>query len=138
MEMHRHCARLRGGLTGMDQGRQIMDEDGIIQSYFAPLTAGVAGAFNLMDDAATLTCPPGQELVVTTDTLIAGVHFLPDDAPSDIAAKALGVNLSDLAAKGADPSVYTLSLALPADVSPDWLESFAAVSPRCRPHTALP
>ncbi len=102
-----------------------MDEDGIIQKYFAPLTAGAPGALNLNDDAATLTCPQGRDLVVTADTLIAGVHFLPDDAPSDIAAKALGVNLSDLAAKGADPSVYTLSIALPAEVSPAWLESFA-------------
>ncbi len=103
-----------------------MDEDGIIQRYFAPLSASVAGAFGLMDDAATLACPPGQECVVTTDTLIAGVHFLPGDPADDIAAKALGVNLSDLAAKGGDPLVYTLSLALPADVSPRWLERFAA------------
>lgn len=102
-----------------------MDEDGIIQSYFAPLAAGAAGAFGLSDDAATLACPPGHECVVTTDTLIADVHFLPDDAAGDIAAKALGVNLSDLAAKGADPLVYTLSLALPAEVSPEWLERFA-------------
>jgi len=103
-----------------------MDEDGIIQSYFAPLTAGVPGAFGLMDDAAVLSCPQGRECVITTDTLIAAVHFLADDAADDIAAKALGVNLSDLAAKGADPLVYTLSLALPADVTPDWLERFAA------------
>lgn len=103
-----------------------MDEDGIIQSYFAPLAACAAGAFGLMDDAAVLSCPQDHECVITTDTLIAGVHFLPDDAADDIAAKALGVNLSDLAAKGADPLVYTLSLALPADVTPGWLERFAA------------
>lgn len=103
-----------------------MDEDGIIQSYFAPLTAGFAGAFGLMDDAAVLSCPQDRECVITTDTLIAAVHFLADDAADDVAAKALGVNLSDLAAKGADPLVYTLSLALPADVTPDWLERFAA------------
>jgi len=103
-----------------------MNEDDIIQRYFAPLAAGAPGAYALLDDAAALACPADSELAITTDTLIGGVHFFADDAADDIAAKALGVNLSDLAAKAADPLVYTLSLALPKDVTSDWLGSFAA------------
>jgi thiamine-monophosphate kinase len=102
-----------------------MNEDEIIRTYFAPLTAQAPGAFDLTDDAASLACPPGCELVVTADSLIAGVHFLPDDRPEDIAIKALAVNLSDLSAKGVDPLVYTLSMALPEGVSADWLTGFA-------------
>lgn len=102
-----------------------MNEDEIIRTYFAPLTTHAPGALDLTDDAASLACPPGSEFVVTADSLIAGVHFLPDDRPEDIAVKALAVNLSDLAAKGADPLVYTLSIALPEGVSPDWLAGFA-------------
>lgn len=98
-----------------------MDEDGIIRHFFAPLTASVSGAHSLMDDAATLSCPQGHELVITTDAIIEGVHFLPDDAPEDIAIKALAVNLSDLAAKGADPLVYTLAIALPGQPDAVWL-----------------
>lgn len=101
-----------------------MDEEEIIRTYFAPLVAGAAGAFGLADDAATLQPPPDAELVITTDALVAGIHFLPDDPPADVAAKALGVNLSDLAGKGADPLAYTLSLSLPRPVSPDWLAGF--------------
>ncbi|MFP4537211.1 MAG: thiamine-phosphate kinase [Dichotomicrobium sp.] len=101
-----------------------MDEDGIIQTYFAPLAAGAEGAFDLTDDAAAIACPNGAELVVTTDALISGIHFLPDDPPADIAAKALGVNLSDLAGKGAEPLAYTLSLSLPDPVSETWLAGF--------------
>ncbi len=101
-----------------------MDEDDIIRTYFAPLAAGAEEAFDLTDDAAALSPQPGTQLVITTDALLAGIHFLPDDPPSDIAVKALGVNLSDLAAKGADPVAYTLALSLPQPVSPDWLAGF--------------
>jgi len=101
-----------------------MDEQEIIRTYFAPLAAQAEGAFDLTDDAATLAPPPGSDVVVTTDALVGGIHFLPDDPPADIAAKALGVNLSDLAGKGADPLAYTLSLSLPRPVSPDWLACF--------------
>lgn len=75
------------------------------------------------DDAAVLRLAPGHELVVTTDVLNAGVHFPPDTAPSDIGWKALAVNLSDLAAMGAQPLWITLSLTLP---QPDdaWLDAF--------------
>lgn len=101
-----------------------MDEDDIIQTYFAPLAAAAEGAFGLTDDAAAIACPDGAELVVTTDALISGVHFLPDDPPADIAAKALSVNLSDLAGKGVEPLAYTLSLSLPGPVSESWLAGF--------------
>ncbi|RIA55198.1 thiamine-phosphate kinase [Dichotomicrobium thermohalophilum] len=101
-----------------------MDEEDIIRTYFAPLAAGLPGAFDLKDDAAALAPPPDTDLVVTTDALVAGVHFLPDDPPADVAAKALGVNLSDLAGKGADPLAYTLSVSLPTPPSANWLAGF--------------
>ena len=81
---------------------------------------------NLTDDAALLGVPPGKELVLTTDAIVAGVHFLPTDAPGDVARKALRVNLSDLAAKGASPLAYTLTLAVGRDVDDLWIEAFAA------------
>ena len=65
------------------------------------------------DDCALLAPPPGQQLAVTMDTLNAGVHFPPETAPADIGWKALAVNLSDLAAMGAEPAWCTLSLTLP-------------------------
>ncbi|CAM5765012.1 thiamine-monophosphate kinase [Labrys miyagiensis] len=101
-----------------------LTEDQLISRFFAPL-ATASGARGLTDDAATLSVPQGQHLVVTTDALVAGVHFLPDDPPDLIARKSLRVNLSDLAAKGARPLAYTLCLALPENWSEDWLARFA-------------
>ena len=75
------------------------------------------------DDAALLQVPAGQALVVATDTLNAGVHFPTETAPADIGWKALAVNLSDLAAMGAQPAWCMLSLSLP-EGEPDWLEAF--------------
>lgn len=98
-------------------------EDEIIARYFAPL-AGPAG-LGLRDDAALLRPPPAHDLVLTTDALVAGVHFFPDDPPDAIARKALRVNLSDLAAKGAQPLGFLLALALPQDWREDWLKAFA-------------
>ena len=102
-----------------------LGEFGRIARFFRPLAAGFPGALNLTDDAAILSVPPGQELVLTTDAIVAGVHFLPTDAPGDIARKALRVNLSDLAAKGARPLAYTLTLATRRDIGDDWVEAFA-------------
>ena len=99
-------------------------EDELIQRFFAPL-AGPAG-LSLADDAALLVPPPGNDLVLTADALVSGVHFFADDPPGAIARKALRVNLSDLAAKGARPLGFLLTLALPRDWRPDWLEAFAA------------
>jgi thiamine-monophosphate kinase len=76
------------------------------------------------DDAALLQPAPGEQLAITADTLNAGVHFPPETAPADIGWKTLAVNLSDLAAMGAQPRWCTLSLSLPGD-DPDWLEQFA-------------
>ncbi|GLS21374.1 thiamine-monophosphate kinase [Labrys miyagiensis] len=101
-----------------------LTEDQLISRYFAPLATD-NGARGLTDDAATLSVPEGQHLVVTTDALVAGVHFLPDDPPDLIARKSLRVNLSDLAAKGATPHAYTLCLALPEGWREEWLARFA-------------
>lgn len=101
-------------------------EFGRIDRYFKPLAAGFPGARGLADDAAVFSIPDGQELVVTTDAMVAGIHFLPDDPPDDIAAKLLRVNLSDLAAMGARPYAYTLMTSLPRSLGEDWLAAFAA------------
>ncbi len=101
------------------------NEDGLIARYFAPLSQNFPGAFALRDDAAVIAPPNGTELVVTTDALIAGVHFLPDDTPGDIAYKSLAVNVSDLAAKAAQPLAYSLALALPRGWREEWLADFA-------------
>jgi thiamine-monophosphate kinase len=103
-----------------------LGEFGRIARFFRPLAAEFPGALGLTDDAALLSVPPGQELVLTTDAIVAGVHFLPTDAPDDIARKALRVNLSDLAAKGARPLAYTLTLAVGRDIGDAWIEAFAA------------
>jgi thiamine-monophosphate kinase len=97
-------------------------EDSLIARYFRPL-AGDPGAFNLGDDAAVLKAD-GEDIVVTTDAIVEGVHFLPDDPPDTIARKALRVNLSDLAAKGATPAGFVLTLALRA-ADEAWLTPFA-------------
>ena len=98
-------------------------EDDLIARYFAPLAG--EGGLGLRDDAARIAPPAGCEIVLTVDGLVAGVHFFPGDPPETIARKALRVNLSDLAAKGATPLGFLLTLALPRDWTPDWLESFA-------------
>src|SRR5438045_7957216 len=98
-------------------------EDRLIARHFKPI-ARHPGALGLTDDAAMLTPPPGQALVVTADAIVGGVHFFPDDAPDAIAKKALRVNLSDLAAKGAKPAGFVLTLALPKGVGDDWLKAF--------------
>jgi thiamine-monophosphate kinase len=102
-----------------------LGEFALIDRYFRPL-AGDPGTFGLSDDAACYRQRPGDDLVLTADMLAAGVHFFADDPPDSIARKALRVNLSDLAAKGAEPFGYLLSLALPADWTDAWLKRFAA------------
>ncbi len=101
------------------------DEFAIIEKFFAPLAATEAGAFGLTDDAAVLTFGDNEKTVVTTDCLIAGVHFFDTDPPADIAAKLLAVNLSDLAAMGARPKYFTLAAAWPKPIDIDWIEKFA-------------
>lgn len=97
----------------------------LIAKLFAPLSARAPGAFGLTDDAATFRPVAGDEIVVTADLLSEGVHFRRDDPPELVAKKALRVNLSDLAAKGAVPQGYLLSLALPRDWTTSWMQAFA-------------
>jgi thiamine-monophosphate kinase len=104
---------------------RVAGEEAIIQGFLAPLARGFAGAFGLRDDCALLTPEPGTELVLKTDPVAEGVHFLPDDAPADVAWKALAVNVSDLAAKGATPIGYLMALSFPAAPTADWLAAFA-------------
>lgn len=108
----------------MNPHDQMSAEDRLIQRFFAPL-ATHPGALGLADDAAFLKPPPGCDLVLKTDAIIGGVHFFADDAAQTVAAKALRVNLSDLAAKGARPLGFLISLALPADIGERWLANFA-------------
>jgi thiamine-monophosphate kinase len=98
-------------------------EDELIARYFKPL-ARHPGAFGFTDDAAAITPPAGHDLVLKTDGLIAGVHFFPDDPAEGVGRKALRVNLSDLAAKGATPLGFLMAIALPRDFSEDWLAGF--------------
>jgi len=100
----------------------VSGEDSLIARYFRPLATD-PGAFGLVDDAAILQAR-GDEIVVTTDAIVEGVHFLPDDAPDTVARKALRVNLSDLAAKGARPAGFVLTLALRTQ-DDGWLAPFA-------------
>src|SRR4030088_2879778 len=105
-----------------DRQSNLSSEDSLIARYFRPLATD-PGAFGLMDDAAILRAS-GDDIVVTTDAIVEGVHFLPDDPPDTVARKALRVNLSDLAAKGATPAGFLLTLALRA-ADDAWLKPFA-------------
>jgi thiamine-monophosphate kinase len=100
-------------------------EDRLIARHFRPLATD-PGAFGLIDDAAVLVPPAGQDLVLKADAIVGGVHFFLDDPPATVGQKALRVNLSDLAAKGATPLGFLLSLAVPAGIGDDWLAGFAA------------
>jgi thiamine-monophosphate kinase len=104
-------------------GKPASGEDSLIARYFRPLATD-PGALGLDDDAAALKSN-GDDVVVTTDAIIEGVHFLPDDPPDTVARKALRVNLSDLAAKGAVPAGFVLTLAL-RGADEAWLKPFAA------------
>ncbi len=94
----------------------------LIARYFRPL-AGPEG-LGLLDDAACVSVQPKHDLVVTKDLIVEGIHFVGDEPASDIAWKALAVNLSDLAAKGARPTQYFLGLSLPKDTHEAWVEDF--------------
>jgi thiamine-monophosphate kinase len=104
----------------------LSDEFTLIARYFAPLAKDAPLAFGLADDAAALRPRPGFDLIVTTDCMVSGVHFLDADGPANIARKLLRVNLSDLAAKGARPLGYLLAAAFPRDVAETWIAAFAA------------
>ena len=97
-------------------------EDDFVARLIRPLAG--EGAFDLKDDAARLVPPRGHELVLKTDAVVMGVHAFPEDPPDLIARKALRMNLSDLAGKGATPLGFLLSLALPPDTDQVWLGRF--------------
>jgi thiamine-monophosphate kinase len=101
-----------------------MDEFEAINEIFAPLAGD--GAFGLQDDAAVIAARPGFDLVVTTDAVAEGTDFFAFDPAGSVAQKALRVNLSDLAAKGATPCYYLLTIALPSSITMEWLSAFAA------------
>lgn len=101
-----------------------LSEFDLIAQLFAPMAG--EGALGLLDDAALLKPSPGTDLVLTKDALVEGVHFFPDDPPASIARKALRVNLSDLAAKGAVPKGFLLALGRGARQDDAWLAAFAA------------
>jgi thiamine-monophosphate kinase len=96
-----------------------------IARFFKPLSEGFPGAFGLTDDAAAFMPPAGQEVVITTDAMTEGVHFLRKDGPQSVAERLMRSNLSDLAAKGAEPFAYLLTTALPKDIGDDWLQVFS-------------
>ncbi len=98
----------------------------LIARHFAPLARDFPGAYGLLDDAAVISASPGNELIVKTDAVVSGVDFPADAAPDLIARKALRVNLSDLAAKGARPRAYLLDLIMPTTLEEPWIAEFAA------------
>ncbi len=99
-------------------------EFALIDRYFRPLAG--PGSLQLRDDAALLTPPAGRDLVLTVDAMVAGVHFLTDDPPDLVGRKLLRVNLSDLAAKGATPLGYLLTVSTPRDTPEAWFAGFTA------------
>ena len=111
-----------GALAG-DRGK--LDEFDLIASVFAPLTDGDERALGLLDDAAVLSQVAGRDTVITTDTMVEGIHFLDAEPPDVLARRLLRVNLSDLASMGAEPDAYFLNLTLPARTNKEWLSSFA-------------
>ena len=102
-----------------------MTEFEIIAKFFAPLAQEEPGAFGLTDDAAVIRVSDGTELVVSVDSVVAGVHFPDDEAPSFIARKALRISLSDLAAMGASPRGYLVGLVGAKELDQEWFRRFA-------------
>jgi thiamine-monophosphate kinase len=99
-------------------------EFALIARHFRPLAG--PGSLDLRDDAAVLTPPAGRDLVLTADAMVGGVHFLPDDPADLVGRKLLRVNLSDLAAKGATPIGYLMTVSAPRDTPDAWFAGFAA------------
>ncbi|MCB2054229.1 MAG: thiamine-phosphate kinase [Geminicoccaceae bacterium] len=106
-------------------GAAPLGEFEFIAERLEPLARGFPGALTLGDDAALIDPPPGRQLVVAKDALVAGVHFLEGDPPASVARKLLRTNLSDLAAMGADPLAYLTAIARPGTLAAAWYEAFA-------------
>ena len=103
-----------------------MNEFEIIEHYFKQAYSDKDSdvVLGIGDDAAIIHVPDDFELLISTDTLISGVHFPVDTSPEDIAYKSLAVNLSDMAAMGAEPKWISLSLTVPEN-NESWLKAFA-------------
>lgn len=113
------------GRHGVDRGARRRGEFDLITSLFAPLARRHPAALNLADDAAVLPPPEGgQHTVVSMDTLVSGIHFLPDDPADLVARKAMRVNLSDMAAMGARPLGVFLSVAVSPAEDDAWMDRF--------------
>ncbi len=97
----------------------------LIETYLAPLATGQTGAFGLKNDAAIFPGGRDRSVVVTTDTMVQGVHFLAEDPPDLVGRKLLRVNLSDIAAMGGKPFGYLLSVALPPELGETWFAGLA-------------
>ncbi|MBA5724961.1 thiamine-phosphate kinase [Bombella favorum] len=103
-----------------------MGEFDFIARHFRPLAG--RGAMELRNDGATMALPAGEELVLSSDTMVEGLHFLPDDPPHTVAQKLLRCNLSDLAAMGSRPRHYMLNVSVPSGrhYDEDWFTGFTA------------
>lgn len=101
-------------------------EFSFIARHFRPLAG--PESLDLRDDCALISCPPGQELAISTDTMVENVHFLPDDPPETLGRKLLRCNLSDIAAMGATPYAYTLNVTIPRNsrYNDSWFSAFVA------------
>jgi thiamine-monophosphate kinase len=108
-----------GGIVG-----ELPGEFALIARHFRPLAG--PEALGLGDDAAVMTAPAGRQLVIAADAMVAGVHFLPDDPADLVARKLLRTNLSDLAAMGATPLGYLMTISVPLDTPDGWFANFAA------------
>lgn len=113
-----------GGLMAPMHDDPLPAEFALIARHFRPLAG--PGALGLADDAAVIAPPPGRDLVLTADAMVAGMHFLPDDPPDLIGRKLLRVNLSDLAAKGAVPLGYLMIVSAPRATPDGFFAGFAA------------
>lgn len=102
----------------------VLDEFGLIGRYFQWTTQRAETQLSVGDDAALIQPAVGHEIAISTDSLLLGRHFSESVAPEDLGWKALAVNLSDLAAMGADPVAFTLALSLP-EIDANWLEAFS-------------
>ncbi|VXC53485.1 thiamin-monophosphate kinase [Pseudomonas sp. 8BK] len=116
-----------------------MGEFELIRQFFAAASCAQAGegvALGIGDDCALLQVPAGEQLAISTDTLVAGVHFPESPDPFLLAQRALGVSVSDLAAMGATPVGFTLALSLPS-AEPNWLQAFASGLDQMAQHCAI-
>ena len=100
-----------------------MNEFGYIEKYFKPLTNEIGR--DLKNDAAVFNQKSGYDLIISTDTLVEGIHFFGNEHPADIAKKSLRVNLSDMAAMGAKPVFYNLALSIPKEKVKKFIVDFS-------------